>query len=225
LRLWPSLTARQQYTPLHLDKYPPPSFPPTRQALYVPEPDVAPEVENVPDEEQVEHSLKLRLTKLAEDDHAEYDEMALRDFYAAVVSSGAEEAAALEASQAQIEAPGASRMDRDTVQRVLGGLEKRLLELELISPPPTESESTEVNRVVADTDANTERAIRIAAGLSAISIPSCSSTTIGFSVKGKEKEVVRPTDVSVGLVSQTEWEALFESFVSYHVAGRCETVS
>jgi hypothetical protein len=176
----------------------------------VPEPEVAQETEDQVDEDQVEHSLKLRLTKLAEEDHAEYDEMTLRDFYAAVVASGAEEAAALEDHRPQIEAPGASRMDRETVQRVLSGLDKRLSELQLISPPPADTQSTEIEKV----DVVTEQAIRTAAGLSVISIPSSSTATIGFSVKGKEKEVVRPADVSVGLVSHTEWEALFESFVS-----------
>jgi hypothetical protein len=149
-----------------------------------------------------DYSPKARLTQMAEDDSPEMDEKALRDFYTALVASAVEEAPAFDLPR--LEGPRNGRMAREQRLQLLQGLESRLRGAGIIG-------SSSEQAVAALSD-HGDRATRLATALATISVPS--SSRQGFSLKGKEKADVRPADLPVGLVSKTEWDALFESFVS-----------
>jgi len=154
-------------------------------------------------DEQEGNPVKARLTQIAEDDSPEMDEQALRDFYTALVASAVDEAPAFELPR--LEGPKDGRMTREKRLQLLQGLESRLNSTGILG--------SSSEKALAVGLVNGDRATRLATALAQISVPS--SSRLSFSLKGKEKADVRPGDLPVGLVSKVEWDALFESFVSY----------
>lgn len=166
-----------------------------------PEPEVVEEVV-----ESAEYATKLRLTRAAEDHSPELDEESLREFYTNLIAETSADAVA--SSTPLLEAPSAARLSPERRTQILEGLARRLQSAQIMVP--TEDSQLELLSTHVAQEALEER---IVGTLAQLTVPS--SSKVGFSVKGKEREDFRPADIPVGLLSRAEWDALFETFVSH----------
>ena len=162
---------------------------------------------SLPSDATIQRSVKVRLTKKATEDTVELSEDALRTFYRALIESGQEESLEelkrLEAPEGRLRIGSARRID------VLASLERRLWGV-----------GPSVNLPAKSRDPPSHH--HIAAMLSSIAPrPSGASTSTLYSAKGKEKAVIRPGDLPLGLLGRTEWNAVFEEFVSRACPHKC----
>jgi len=166
------------------------------------------DVNSLPSDKYLQKGIKIRLTRKATEDSPELTEEALRNFYRGLIESGREEGVD---DFKGIEAPeGRLRLGRAKREEVLGRLERRLL-----GSTSQAASFASVAAKVPSTLVSVPTHHRLATILSSIAGPSSSAAVPIFSIKGKEKELMRASDVPLGLVSQREWDALFEEFVSF----------
>lgn len=143
------------------------------------------DLDNLPTEEEIDIAVKQQITDEAIRHVPPFSEEDLREFYKNVVLSGAAESA--KEILPQIAAPQ-PRTEPDERQHLLANLTRRLLE------PSKDGESSPL---VPALDTNIPKHMALTAALMKIAPEAGSQFTV-------------PT----GLVTKSEWRALFDSFVS-----------
>jgi hypothetical protein len=190
---------------------------PPRYPLYLPEDQTPSPVAAAPEPVPQTHEEKLRslkllknkLTRKAIEASPELDEEQLVAFYQALVKAGVEGGDVGGKDLLRIGSGGVDsrkRLGKESIDGILENLEARLRDTLL--------DDTRMKLVVARGQ-EAPAHIRITERLAgAVDGPSSSRLIIGSSGKGKEKAVVRPNVLPLGLASKTEWNALFDAFVS-----------
>jgi hypothetical protein len=146
------------------------------------------------------------LSKRAVKDLPPLEEDDLREFYAALVESGAEEAAR---RYEALDVPKEERLRLGDGEReqVLRGLAERLLGVSAPEAPPVEAQGGE-NMV-----AGPSRLTGIVSG-DAVPTQTIIHALASISSQNENLNEGGPSDLPLGLVSRKEWDALFDQTVS-----------
>lgn len=148
--------------------------------------------------------MKYRLTERAEVETPELDEDALRKFYTALVASGVDQEPLIDS----LKRLGAPEGKGDLI-----GWEQRKVIVEGLAKRFIASSSAPLETGVTFRGGKSGLALKVLDALDKLDVPS-TSRVVGFSSKGKEKEDLSPLNIPLGLVGRSEWDALFEEFVS-----------